>query len=39
MNRKQHFRPHVQGESLEKKINQLGDKIIEILLLFFENGV
>lgn len=33
MNRKQHFRPHVQGESLEKKINQLGDKIIEILLL------
>ncbi|WP_290737999.1 hypothetical protein [Fibrobacter sp. UBA3718] len=33
MNRKQHFRPHVQGESLENKINQLGDESFETLLL------
>ena len=32
MNRKQHFRPHVQGESLENKINQLGDEVFEALL-------
>lgn len=33
MNRKQHFRTHVQGESLENQINLLYDKITEILLL------
>ena len=33
MNRKQHFRTHVQGESLELRISQLNDKIVEVLLL------
>ena len=33
MNRKQHFRTHVQGESLENQINLLYDKITEILIV------
>lgn len=33
MNRKQHFRTHVQGESLEMKIQELSDKTFEYLIL------
>ncbi len=33
MNRKQHFRTHVQGESLENKIQTLSDKNFEYLVL------
>jgi hypothetical protein len=33
MNRKQHFRTHVQGESLEGKIQELSDKMYEYLFL------
>lgn len=33
MNRKQHFRTHVQGESLEGKIQELSDKMYEYLIL------
>lgn len=33
MNRKQHFRPHVQGESLEWRIQELSDKMYEYLIL------
>lgn len=32
MNRKQHFRPHVQGESLEWRIQELSGKIYESLI-------
>ena len=32
MNRKQHFRTHVQGESLEQRIQELSDKVFENLL-------
>ena len=32
MNRKQHFRTHVQGESLELRIQELSDKVFEYLI-------